>query len=137
MFSTSGVFPHDQAERSFRLREQQARSLVDLARRSYSVIMAGDANTSPSSEAYQTITSELTDAFRQAGFGLGHTFPGSDIPESDRPHIGDWYVPRWLSRIDYIFYSNDWAAISTRTAKIDGVSDHRGVVAELQKMREP
>lgn len=137
MFSTSGVFPLDQAERSFRLREQQARLLVDLARRSGSVIMAGDANTSPSSEAYQTITSELTDAFRQAGFGLGHTFPGSDIPESDRPHIGDWYVPRWLSRIDYVFYSNDWAAITARTAKIDGVSDHRGVVAELQKMRKP
>ena len=131
MFSTTGVFPLGQAEKSFRLREQQAGLLTDLARRSGSIIMAGDANTSPTSEAYRTITSELADSFRQAGFGLGHTFPGSDLPESDRPHIGDWYVPRWMSRIDYVFYSNDWSAISANTAKIDGVSDHRGVVTEL------
>ena len=133
MFSTNGIFPLNQAENSFRIREQQARLIEDLAHRSDSVIMAGDFNTSPNSEAYRIIISELTDAFRQVGFGLGHTFPGSDIPESDRPHIGDWYVPRWLSRIDYVFYSDDWTAISIRTAKIDGVSDHRGVLAVLKR----
>jgi endonuclease/exonuclease/phosphatase (EEP) superfamily protein YafD len=133
MYSTTGVFPLRRAESSFHLRENQARLLLDLARRSDSVIMAGDANSAPTSDAYRIITSELSDAYRQAGFGLGHTFPGSDIPESDRPHIGDWYVPRWLARIDYVFYSPDWSAVSAHTAKLDGVSDHRGVVAELIK----
>jgi vancomycin resistance protein VanJ len=133
MFPTSSIMPFDQVERSLRLREQEARLLDDLARRSDSVIMAGDANSSPLSSAYQIITSELHDAFREAGFGLGHTFPGSKIPESDRPHIGDWYVPPWLVRIDYVFHSNDWVTISARTARIDEVSDHRGVIVELTR----
>lgn len=131
MFSTTGIFPLSQAQLSFRFREQQARLLADFARRSDSVIIAGDANASNTSYAYRIITSELNDAYRQAGFGLGHTFPGSDIPESDRPHIGGWYVPRWLSRIDYVFTSSDWKAITAYIAKFDGVSDHRGVIAEL------
>ncbi len=133
MFSTTGVFPLNQAEESFRIREGQARLLADLARRSDSLIMAGDFNASPTSDAYRIIVNELADAFRQAGFGLGHTFPGSDIPESDRPHIGEWYVPRWMSRIDYVFHSDDWVTISARTARIDGVSDHRGVVSVLKR----
>jgi endonuclease/exonuclease/phosphatase (EEP) superfamily protein YafD len=107
--------------------------LADLARRSDTVIMAGDANTSSLSDAYQIITSELEDSFRQSGFGLGHTFPGSDIPESDRPQIAGWYVPAWLARIDYVFHSNDWETISSRTARIDGVSDHRGVISVLKR----
>ena len=80
----------------------------------------------PISEAYQIFTGELHDARREAGFGLGHTFPGSTVPGSDRPKIGGWYVPRWLARIDYIFFSDDWTAVVARTAQIDGVSDHRG-----------
>lgn len=134
MFPTSGIMPFDQVEKSLRLREQEAHLLKDLALRSDSVIMAGDANASPFSVAYQIITSQLQDAFREAGFGLGHTFPGSKIPESDRPHIGNWYVPPWLARIDYVFHSDDWVAISARTARIDGVSDHRGVIVELTRV---
>jgi endonuclease/exonuclease/phosphatase (EEP) superfamily protein YafD len=133
MFSTTGIFPLNRAKRSFRLREQQARLLVDLARRADSLIIAGDANASNTSTAYRIITAELSDAFVEAGFGLGHTFPGSEVQGTDRPKIGGWYVPRWLSRIDYIFYSADWSAVSAHTAVIDGVSDHRGVVAELVK----
>jgi endonuclease/exonuclease/phosphatase (EEP) superfamily protein YafD len=131
MTPTTGVFPLDRAALSIRLRQQEAHLLADLACRSDSVIMAGDANTTTLSKAYQVITSELYDGYRVAGFGLGHTFPGSDIPGSDRPHIGKWYVPPWLARIDYVFYSDDWAAVSANTASFDGVSDHRGVVVEL------
>lgn len=135
MTPTTGVFPMEAQAQRFRKREAEAQLLVDLARRSSSVILAGDANMSPLSDAYQIISSELVDSYRQAGFGLGHTFPGSDIPESDRPQIAGWYVPAWLARIDYIFHSNDWETISSRTARIDGVSDHRGVVSELQKAK--
>jgi endonuclease/exonuclease/phosphatase (EEP) superfamily protein YafD len=131
MFSTTGIFPLDQARLSFRLRDQQAQLLADLARKTDSLIVAGDANSSDTSYAYRILTGELSDAFRQAGSGLGHTFPGSDIPESDRPHIGGWYVPRWLARIDYVFTSADWKAISAHTVNFDGVSDHRGVIVEL------
>lgn len=133
MTPTTGIFPIEEQVQRFRSREAEARLLADLARRSGSVILAGDANMSPLSDAYQIVSTALVDSYRQAGFGLGHTFPGSDIPESDRPQIAGWYVPTWLARIDYIFHSHDWQTISSRTARIDGVSDHRGVVSVLQR----
>jgi endonuclease/exonuclease/phosphatase family metal-dependent hydrolase len=72
-------------------------------------------------------------ARRLAGGGFRRPyFPGSTVPGSDRPKIGGWYVPRWLARIDYVFYSDHWTAVEARMAQIDGVSDHRGVVAVLE-----
>jgi endonuclease/exonuclease/phosphatase (EEP) superfamily protein YafD len=133
MTPTTGLFPVKEQEQRFRSREAEAQLLADLARRSDTVIMAGDANMNSLSDAYQIITSELEDSFRQAGFGLGHTFPGSNIPESDRPQIAGWYVPTWLTRIDYVFHSHDWETISSRTARIDGVSDHRGVLSVIKR----
>ena len=123
----------NEQEERFRIREAEATLLAELADRSDSVIMAGDANMNSLSDAYQIVTAELEDSFRQAGFGLGHTFPGSDIPESDRPQVAGWHVPTWLARIDYIFNSADWVTISAHTARIDGVSDHRGMVSVLQR----
>ncbi len=131
MVPTTGILPLDEVEESIRSREQEAQILAGLANQSGSAIMGGDANTTSLSDAYQTITEVLVDSYRAAGFGLGHTFPGSTIPESDRPHIGSLYVPAWLARIDYVFHSDDWTTISARTARIDGVSDHRGVIVEL------
>lgn len=133
MTPTTGVFPMEKQAQKFRSREAEALQLADLSRRSSSVIMAGDANMSPLSDAYKIVSAELVDSYRQAGFGFGHTFPGSDIPESDRPQIAGLYVPAWLARIDYIFHSHDWETISSHTAIIDGVSDHRGVVSILQR----
>ena len=91
-----------------------------------------DANWSRSARLTRFLRASCTTPWREAGFGLGHTFPGSTVPGSDRPKIGGWYVPRWLARIDYIFFSDDWTAVEVRTAQIDGVSDHRGAVAVLE-----
>ncbi|HEX9617626.1 MAG TPA: endonuclease/exonuclease/phosphatase family protein [Anaerolineales bacterium] len=116
-----------------RLREAQARELVALARRSSPIIIAGDANSAPLNEATRIITRELRDSWREAGFGLGHTFPGSTIPGSDRPRIGNnRYVPPWLARIDYVFHSKEWVTVSAKLAPFDRVSDHRGVIAVLK-----
>jgi endonuclease/exonuclease/phosphatase (EEP) superfamily protein YafD len=121
-------------EPPIRLREAQAQELVKLARsRSIPVIIAGDANSAPLNEATRIITRELQDAWWEAGFGLGHTFPGSTIPGSDRPRLGkDRFVPPWLTRIDYVFPSNDWYVVSVKLAPFDRVSDHRGVIADLK-----
>ena len=135
MFPTTGILPLDEVDRSIRFREQEAEILAGLAIQSESAIMGGDANTTSLSDAYQTISGVLTDAYRSAGFGLGHTFPGSTIPESDRPHLGRLYVPPWMTRIDYVFHSKDWTTTSARTASIDGVSDHRGVIVELAHIK--
>ncbi|UCD42399.1 MAG: endonuclease/exonuclease/phosphatase family protein [Chloroflexota bacterium] len=135
MFPTTSILPLDEVDRSIRFREQEAQILAGLANQSESAIMGGDANTTSLSDAYKTITSVLVDAYRSAGFGLGHTFPGSTIPGSDRPHIGWLYVPAWVMRIDYVFHTPDWITVSARTARIDDVSDHRGVIVELAKIK--
>ncbi len=128
---TDGVFPLDKVKADVQARKLETSLLSDLASQSGTAIMGGDANTSFLSEAYKNMTLRLVDGYRSTGSGLGHTFPGSRLPESDRPRIGNVFIPAWLMRIDYIFHSPDWTAVSANLAKIDGVSDHRGVVVEL------
>jgi len=113
-------------------RRRLAGALVELARGRDPAILCGDSNTTPLTQAYQILSGELRDAWAEAGFGLGHTFPGSDLPGSSRPRIAGWSVPQWLMRIDYIFVTPGWQVISAHTARFDGVSDHRGVVAVLR-----
>jgi endonuclease/exonuclease/phosphatase (EEP) superfamily protein YafD len=132
MFPTTRLTSPEVVSRHFRIREAQATLLVDYARQAGPVILAGDANAAPLNQTYKILTADFQDAWQETGFGLGHTFPGSDIPGSSRPRIGEWSVPQWLVRIDYVFYSNHWEALSARLALIDGVSDHRGVVAVLR-----
>jgi endonuclease/exonuclease/phosphatase (EEP) superfamily protein YafD len=115
-----------------RLREDEARALVDATRQSGPAILGGDANTTPLSDAYGILTTDFKDAWKEAGFGLGHTFPGSDVPGSSRPNIAGVPAPMWLARIDYIFSSADFQTIASRQARFDGISDHRGVIAVLK-----
>ncbi len=119
-------------EAVYRAREAQARALAAyVAKANGPVLAAGDANVTDLSDAYQLFTADLQDAWRAAGWGLGHTFPGSDIPGSARPRIAGWPVPRWLARIDFILFSSHWQAVHSEMAPIDEVSDHRGVLADL------
>lgn len=114
-----------------RYRQAQAQAIIDLAKRRGPLIAAGDANTTPSSRAYRVLEGALQDAWVEAGFGLGHTFPGSDGPGSSRPSLAGVAVPMWLARIDYIFASPQWRVVTASAAPFDGVSDHRGVVADV------
>jgi len=117
--------------RDNRYREAQARALVDLVSQRGPAIIGGDANTTPLTSAYKILANHFEDGWEQAGFGMGHTFPGSDIAGSSRPRIAGWSVPMWLARIDYIFFTPEWQALAAHTARFDGVSDHRGVVVVL------
>jgi vancomycin resistance protein VanJ len=78
------------------------------------LIIAGDFNTPPRGLVYRRMTGRFQDAFRAAGWGLGHTYPA--------------HLP--LLRIDYLFAS---PAIAVRTCAVRSVqgSDHRPVVAEV------
>ena len=131
MTPTDGVLPVEDEERRIRAREQEARLLSGLASQAGAAIMGGDANMSFLSDAYQEMTRNLVDAYRSLGVGLGHTSPGRLKLEGDLPRLGSLFIPTWLLRIDYVFHSEEWTAVSAHTAKIDGVSDHRGVVVEL------
>ncbi|UCF60482.1 MAG: endonuclease/exonuclease/phosphatase family protein [Anaerolineaceae bacterium] len=130
----TGLAPPKIIAVNYRAREAQALFLADFARvAAYEdpVIVAGDGNFTDLSDAYKLVTNVLIDSWREAGLGFGHTTPGCDRSGGSRPHFYGIPVPRWLVRIDYIFHSNHFASVEARLAQFDGVSDHRGVIAEL------
>jgi endonuclease/exonuclease/phosphatase (EEP) superfamily protein YafD len=119
-------------EHSLRVREQQARDMVALAQRyDGPFVAAGDFNATDMSAAYDIVTTSLQDAWRQAGWGLGQTFPGAASQGSSRLSIMGVPVPMWLVRIDYVFHSAHVQALNTWIGPWDGASDHRPVMAEL------
>ncbi len=89
------------------------------------VIFAGDFNTTDQTRTYRLVARHLRDVHREAGFGFGFTFPA----ESYRL-LGKLPLPA-LVRIDYIFCSEHFTALRSRTLIDSGGSDHRPVVAEL------
>jgi len=124
--------PRDQMDWSVRERERQACIVADfVAAHSVPLIAPVDFNANDQSVAYATVTSILVDSWREAGWGLGHTFPGADLPGSSRPRLAGVPVPMWLARIDHIFHSRHWRATSAWLGPCDSVSDHRPVVARL------
>jgi endonuclease/exonuclease/phosphatase (EEP) superfamily protein YafD len=127
-FSTPG-----RIQDNFSYREAQAQALADFSRMTPGpLILGGDANATHLSDMYDiVIQSSLRDAWWEAGYGFGHTYPGSDIPGSTRMKIGGWSIPKWLVRIDYVFISPHWQVVDASLAHFDGVSDHRGVVVDL------
>jgi vancomycin resistance protein VanJ len=120
-----------------RERERQARIIANFAARiPEPLIVLGDFNAGDLSAAYAIVTRTLVDSWREAGWGLGHTFPGAASPGSSRPSIAGFHVPMWLVRLDYVFHSNHWQAASARIGHWDGVSDHRPVEVRLV-LRKP
>lgn len=73
----------------------------------------------------------LADSWREVGWGLGHTFPGTASSGSSRHRVAGILVPKWLIRIDYIFHSPQWQALEAWIGSWDEVSDHRPVLARL------
>jgi vancomycin resistance protein VanJ len=122
----------DQAsvERSFRWRGEQIELVLDMVEgQPEPLILLGDLNSTPTHEVYRTLSTHLVDGFREAGWGLGHTYPATSgrvwgIPYPDR-----------LVRIDHIFHSDDWRAEAAWVGEWDGSSDHRPVVARLRLPR--
>ncbi len=111
-----------------RQRERVSAGVHELASaRDRPLIVVGDFNTTPRSTAYQTVTAVLSDAWLEAGFGFGQTFPGGPL----KPTPLGFPVPNWLLRIDYVFHSPEWRALDTRIGPWDGESDHRPVLARL------
>ncbi|HLV11781.1 MAG TPA: endonuclease/exonuclease/phosphatase family protein [Trueperaceae bacterium] len=113
---------------STRQRERVAQGLFELAtNRDRPLVAAGDFNSTPRSAAYATVTAALRDAWLEAGFGFGQTFPGGPL----KPTPFGVPVPDWLLRIDYVFHSEEWRALDARIGPWDGESDHRPVLVRL------
>ena len=117
----------------FQEREHQAQLVTEFTEQvGTPLIVTADFNATDQSYAYYLITRQLNDSWREAGWGLGHTFPGGPIPSLPRPVVAGYLIPTWVARIDYIFYSDDWNAIEAKLGQWDRVSDHRPVIAVLE-----
>lgn len=88
------------------------------------VIVLGDFNMSDQSRAYEAMAALLQDSFREAGFGLGRTFPNNF-------RLAGVRLPFPLVRIDYVFHSPHLETISARVNCIQGQSDHCAVLVVL------
>jgi vancomycin resistance protein VanJ len=86
------------------------------------VVVVGDFNMTDQSSGYRRLTRRLGDAHREAGWGLGHTFPDGEV--------GPIPTVFPLIRIDYIFHSSDLMAERAYVGG-NGGPNHRFVVAEL------
>ena len=117
----------ESVEQGFRWRQEQIDLVLDMVEgQPEPLILLGDLNSTPMSEVYGTLSARLTDAFTEAGWGLGHTWPAES---------GHWHnipYPARLVRIDYIFHSAEWRAVEAGVGEWDGVSDHHPVVARLR-----
>jgi endonuclease/exonuclease/phosphatase (EEP) superfamily protein YafD len=82
------------------------------------LVVIGDFNATDQHSLYAPLARRLGDAHRESGWGMGFTF-------SHRPDVG---LALW--RIDYVFYSSELVALSTRVGDYAG-SDHRQVIARL------
>lgn len=119
-------------EWSLRTREEQARIVAKFAGDSEGpIVLLSDLNATDQHEAYRLITSALSDSWREAGRGLGHTFPGANSRFSSRPVIFGVPAPKWMIRIDYIFHNEQLRTREAWLGAWDGLSDHRPVIARL------
>ncbi len=87
------------------------------------VLAAGDFNTPSYGMIHQRLAQKHQDAFRQAGRGMGYTFPG----DSTNPLA---LARPWL-RLDYIFTDPNWEVRRFQTEP-ERPSHHRAVVATLR-----
>lgn len=100
---------------AYPIRAEQAKKITDHMRSSpHPVVVCGDFNDTPMSYTYNQFSAQLTDAFRNCGFGIGKTYAGK--------------VP--AGRIDYIFHS---PSLNSRNFSIQEkcLSDHYAISCEL------
>lgn len=145
------TIPGENIAASFRERETQVAQLLALvAQENVPTIVAGDFNTSDTSQAYAALAANLRDAHRTAGWGFGLTFPANPdfvrnlaatpfarLLQTRPSRVASVFGivplgPLPLLRIDYIFSTSALRAIGAYAAAWDGQSDHRAVVAEFQ-----
>ncbi len=103
---------------------------VDIAKEKGPLIVAGDFNATTQSDAYRKINRYLQDAYWEAGWGFGFTYPAPPYTFMDmRLPAG----PLW--RIDYVFHSQEFIVTSARTLKTAGGSDHFPTLVELSMVK--
>lgn len=104
-------------KRAFIKRAKQADLIREsISKSPYPVIVCGDFNDTPASYTYSTISTNLNDAFIEAGNGFGKSYTGK--------------FPSF--RIDYILHSPVFNAYEFRTVH-EELSDHYPIVTYLEQ----
>jgi vancomycin resistance protein VanJ len=103
------------------------RALLD--KETYPFLVAGDFNMSDQTQIYRTLAARMSDSFREAGWGFGWSWPVAS--EAGLPA----YVPP-LIRIDYIWHSEQWRAVTAAQGPELG-SDHLPLYATLELRGAP
>ena len=107
--------------------EGTERQIAGIARRAAAlagtVLVVGDFNATDQTHAYAQMARLLKDAFREAGWGFGFTFPHGE-------RVGRLPVPGPLVRLDYVFHSDDLYAERAQV-RCEGGSNHCYLVVEL------
>ncbi|HEX5689129.1 MAG TPA: endonuclease/exonuclease/phosphatase family protein, partial [Roseiflexaceae bacterium] len=88
------------------------------------LVVAGDFNTSDREPPYAELRKRMHDAFGEAGWGFGFTFPNDH-------QLARLRVPFPLVRIDYIWSKGGVLPATARVLCDFGGSDHCAVVADL------
>lgn len=115
-----------QVRESFQLRRLLSERLVTQIQASpIPTVLIGDFNTTDQSDAYAILQTTLLDAHRQIGWGFGHTFPAERLFWNGLP------IPGRQLRIDMVWYTADFVALTTAVSPFYGESDHRPVIAQL------
>jgi len=119
-----GLFPLDQfaalASERYASRAAEAAQLETIiAPLTEPVIMLCDCNFTDTSQAYAQIASFLTDSFREAGWGFGHTLI---------------YPPNRFrtQRLDYVWHNEAFVAIESTVGQ-EGGSDHLPIITKLMR----
>lgn len=110
---------YDETQRDLHLH----RLLEQIDAEPFPMIVAGDFNMSEFTPSYARLAERLLDSYREAGTGLGTTWP--NVRRFDLPPI----IPVAV-RIDYIWHSRDLRATDAQRGDYWG-SDHLAVLAEL------
>jgi endonuclease/exonuclease/phosphatase (EEP) superfamily protein YafD len=109
---------------------QMSMMASDISATSGPLIVAGDFNATDQTVAYHEINRYLKDAYRERGWGFGFTYPAPPFTLGD---LGVSTGPLW--RIDYVFYNEDFIAVSARILTTAGGSDHFPLTAELYYLK--
>lgn len=111
-------WPDRIAEREAIRMDQIDRVLGALPEGDVPVLVLCDCNFTETTAAYARFAGRLHDAFKEVGWGLGHTVHPASV------NIG-------FNRIDYVWHSHHFVARSAKVTR-GGMSDHSPVVADLE-----
>lgn len=105
-------------------RDTQIHNFIDvLESETGPYIAAGDFNMSDQSAIYSELAAVASDSFAEVGVGLGQSWPN--------PIIDDLRFLPPLVRIDYIWHSDEFQAVSAQQGPVLG-SDHLPLIATLE-----